>query len=151
LSVHNQGKGLLQGKITVSEGSDWLRIVEADIEGRCALKAAKDQQITLRIDTHGLPAPQTYSGKLTVITNGGIAEVPVRMDVGTVPFTRPPFVGVGSPREIAEQMRVRPKEAAPVLESGEVQQWFLANGWTYPVSGPTARGVAAVQQFFEAK
>src|SRR5205807_8342612 len=85
-----------------------------------------------------------------VITNGGIAEVPVRMDVGTVPFARPPFVGVGSPREMAEQMRARPKEAAPVLESGEVQQWFLANGWTYPVSGPTARGVAAVQQFFEA-
>src|SRR5205814_5014495 len=76
-------------------------------------------------------------------------EVPIRMDVGAVPFPRAPFVGVSSPREMAEQMRARPKEAVPVLESGDVQKWFLANGWAYPVTGPTARGVAAVQQFFE--
>jgi hypothetical protein len=149
LTVNNQGKGLLQGKITVTEGTDWLRIDEADIEGRCALKTAKDQQITLRIDTHGLPAPQSYSAKLTVITNGGIAEVPIRMDVGCVPFPRAPFIGVSSPRELAERFRTQPKAAVPLLESGDVQNWFLANGWAYPVSGPTARGVAAVQQFFE--
>jgi hypothetical protein len=149
LTVKNQGKGLLQGKITVSEGNDWLRITEADLDGRCALKTARDQHITLRVDTRGLPAPQAYSGKLTVITNGGIAEVPIRMDVGTVPFPRPPFVGVSSPRELAERMRSQPKQAVPLLESGDIQQWFLANGWAYPVTGPPARGVAAVQQFFE--
>jgi hypothetical protein len=149
LSIVNQGKGLLQGKITVAEGTDWLRIVEADLEGRCALKTARDQQVTLRIDTRGLPAPQSYSGKLTVITNGGITEVPIRMDVGAVPFPRPPFVGVSSPREMAERMRAQPKQAVALLESGDVQKWFLANGWAYPVVGPTARGVAAVQQFFE--
>jgi hypothetical protein len=149
LTVSNQGKGLLQGKITVSEGTDWLRIMEADLEGRCALKTARDQQISLRIDTHGLPAPQSYSGKLTVITNGGIAEVPIRMDVGAVPFPRPPFAGASSPRDLAERMRAQPKQAVPLLESGEVQHWFLANGWAYPVVGPVAKGVAAVQQFFE--
>jgi len=37
----------------------------------------------------------------------------------------------------------------PMLESGEVRRWFAANGWTYPVPGDTARGVGAVQQFFE--
>ena len=46
-------------------------------------------------------------------------------------------------------MRTQPKAAAPLLENGEVARWFEANGWTYPVDGPAARGVAAVQQFFE--
>src|SRR5262249_6070225 len=31
----------------------------------------------------------------------------------------------------------------------EVARWFAVNGWTYPVTGPTAKGIAAVQQFFE--
>src|SRR5262249_52591912 len=104
LTIVNQGKGLLQGKITVTEGASWLRIDEADIEGRCALKTARKQEITLRITTRDLPAPRSFSGKLTVITNGGIAELPVRMDVGAISFSRPPFTGVSSPREMAERM-----------------------------------------------
>ena len=36
-----------------------------------------------------------------------------------------------------------------MLESGEVQRWFAANGWKYPVAGVPARGIGAVQQFFE--
>jgi hypothetical protein len=46
-------------------------------------------------------------------------------------------------------MRAQPKPAVPLLESGEVARWFTSNGWTYPVPSSTARGVAAVQQFFE--
>jgi hypothetical protein len=149
LTVANQGKGLLQGKLTVSEGGLWLKVDGADGDGRCPIKAARDEQITLRIDTRGLTAPQTYSAKLTVITNGGIAEVPVRLDLTAVPFPKPPFQGAGSPRALAERMRTNPKQAVPMLESGEVARWFSLNGWTYPVAGTPARGVAAVQQFFE--
>jgi hypothetical protein len=69
--------------------------------------------------------------------------------VGSIPFPRPPFLGVGSPRELAERMRLQPKQAVALLESGEVQRWFTANGWDYPVNGAPARSVAAVQQFFE--
>jgi hypothetical protein len=46
-------------------------------------------------------------------------------------------------------MRTNPKQAVPLLEGGEVARWFTLNGWTYPVAGTSARGVAAVQQFFE--
>ena len=67
----------------------------------------------------------------------------------SVPFTRPPFQGATSPRGMAERMRTNPKLAVPLLESGEVQRWFEANGWKYPVPGTPARGVGAVQQFFE--
>src|SRR5207237_9365322 len=53
-------------------------------------------------------------------------------------------------RDLAVAMKQQPKAAVPVLESGEVRRWFETNGWTYPVAGPEVRGVAAVQQFFEA-
>jgi hypothetical protein len=149
LTVLNQGKGLLQGKVTVSEGGQWLRIAEDGNAAECYIKTAKTQRIRLHVDTSGLTAPQTYSGKLTVITNGGISEVAVRLDVVSIPFALPPFQGASSPRQIAERMRTNPKQAVPLLENGEIARWFQLNGWTYPVSGPPARGVAAVQQFFE--
>ena len=103
----------------------------------------------MHVDARGLTAPQTYSGKLTVITNGGISEVAVRLDVASIPFAQAPFQGAASPRQIAERMRSNPKQAVPFLENGEIAHWFQLNGWSYPVSGPPARGVAAVQQFFE--
>jgi hypothetical protein len=150
LTVTNLGKGLLQGKLSVTEGGEWLKLANGGGgNGQCALKAARDQQVTLQIDARGLAAPQSYSGKLTVITNGGIAEVPVRLDVTGVPFLRPPYQAASTPREMAEKMRANPKPAVALLEAGEVARWFAANGWTYPVQGATAKGVAAVQQFFE--
>ena len=150
LTVTNQGKGLLQGKLTVAEGGQWLQVEgAAGNNGQCQLKTAREQQVTLRVDTKGLPAPQTYSARLQVITNGGIVEVPGRLDLASVPFPKPPFQGVTTPRELAERMRAQPKPAVPLLEAGDVERWFNSNGWAYPVQGPTARGVAAVQQFFE--
>jgi hypothetical protein len=147
LTVARQGTGLLQGRVRVSEGGAWLRILDG-ADGACAVKTGKSQQVGLQIDTRGL-TPRSYSGKLTVVTNGGIAEVPVRLDVGTVPFPRGPFQGAASPRELAEKVRASPKQAVPLLENGEVARWFGANGWAYPVSGPPAKGLAAVQQLFE--
>ncbi len=149
LTILNQGKGLLQGKVTVGEGGQWLKIAEGDNPAECGVKTARSQQIQLHVDARGLTAPQTYSGKLTVITNGGIAEVAVRLDVTAAPFAQAPFQGATSPRQLAERMRTNPKQAVPLLENGEIAQWFKINGWAYPVSGQTARGVAAVQQFFE--
>jgi hypothetical protein len=50
---------------------------------------------------------------------------------------------------MAERMRAQPKAAVPLLENGEIERWFGDNGWTYPVHGKPAKGIAAVQQFFE--
>src|SRR5262249_9012659 len=82
-------------------------------------------------------------------TNGGVAEVPVSVEVAVVPFARPPFQGADSPRDLAERMRAQPKQAGPLLESGEVARWFTANGWGYPVPFATAPGVAAGKQVCE--
>jgi hypothetical protein len=158
LAVMNQGSGLLHGTLAVADGTNWLRLGEGRGNGQCVIKTAQQQEIMVRIDTRGLAAPHKYSAKLTVITNGGIVEVPVGLDLEVQPFPHAPFQGVSSPREMAEvsspremaeQMRSHPKPAVPLLESGEIVRWFEVNGWTYPVSDPTASGVAAVQQFFE--
>jgi hypothetical protein len=149
LMISNGGKGLLQGKVSVAEGGQWLKLEQTNGDQQCPVKTAREQPITLHVQTRGLTGPQTYSARLTVITNGGIAEVPIRLDVSAMPFPRPPFTGSATPRELAERMRSQPKAAVPLLESGDVARWFAANGWSYPVEGSTARGVAAVQQFFE--
>src|SRR6266849_1996259 len=77
LAVINQGKGLLHGTLTVAEGTNWLRLGEGKGNGQCLIKALRQQEIIVRVDTHGLAAPHKYSAKLTLITNGGIVEVPV--------------------------------------------------------------------------
>ncbi|HEV3262953.1 MAG TPA: zinc ribbon domain-containing protein [Gemmataceae bacterium] len=150
LTVSNQGKGLLHGTVTVAMGGRWLGLPGSNSEGPLTLKTTREQKIALHVDTRHLAAAQSYLAKLTVITNGGIVEVPVSLDVAVVPFASPPFQGASHPRALAERMRADPKAAWPLLENGAVAGWFAANGWTYPAQGPVARGVAAVQQFFEA-
>jgi hypothetical protein len=149
LTVSNQGQGMLQGTLSVAEGGEWLRVASGTGNGQCDLKTAREQQVTLTVDTRGLAADQTYGAKLKVVTNGGIVEVPAGMNLLAHPFPRAPFQGLRTPREMAEKMRAQPKAAVPLLESGEVARWFGSNGWNYPIRGAPAKGVAGVQQFFE--
>jgi hypothetical protein len=148
LRVVNLGKGLLLGTLAVSGGENWLRL-DGAVGGTLKLKAVRDQWVSLRIDTARLQAPREYGAHLTVISNGGIVEVPVRLNVIANPFPLAPYKGAGTPRDLAVRMRANPKPAAALLESGEVGRWFESNAWPYPVNGPTAQGMAAVQQFFE--
>jgi hypothetical protein len=153
LVVVNQGQGILQGTLTVGESSGpegWLRLAEGGNHSTAHIKTSMEQHFVLRVDATGLPAGQTYAAKLTVITNGGVVEVPVRLAVAVEPFPYPPFEGAASPRDMAERMRRNPRAAVPLIEGGEVARWFQVNGWNYPVLGVAARGLASIQQFFEA-
>jgi hypothetical protein len=152
LVVSNRGQGQLQGKVTVQEGSDWLKVIDPSsaTPNSADIRTARELTIHLRAaPPPGMTAPQSYSARLTVITNGGVSEVPAVLDLLSIPFAGAPFQGAATPRELAERMRLAPKQAVPLLESGEISRWFQGNGWAYPVSGVPARGVAAVQQFFE--
>jgi hypothetical protein len=148
LTLSNEGKGLLHGTLTVAEGGDWLRIHDSQ-NGQCNVQTPREQQILLEVDTRKLAAGRAYGARLTIVTNGGVVEVPARLDLAAHPFQRQPFQGVRTPREMAERMRTQPKAAVPLLESGEINRWFQSNGWNYPVRAARARGVAGVQQFFE--
>jgi hypothetical protein len=149
LTITNQGQGVLQGTITVTEGQDWLSLSEAKPLHELEVTTVREQSVKLTVNTKGIAAGQTYGAKLTVVTNGGVVEVPIRMDLVAQPFTKPPFQGARSQREFAEKMRAQPKVAVPMLESGDVQRWFALNGWIYPVQGTPIKGIGGVQQFFE--
>ncbi len=148
LFITNQGQGILQGTLTVTEGNAWLKLEGANPK-QCAIATPREQQLAILVDTRHLPAGGTFGAKLTVITNGGVVEVMARMDLVAHPFAKQPFQGARTPREMAERMRKFPKPAVPMLENGEISQWFTDNGWNFPVQGTKAKGVAGVQQFFE--
>jgi hypothetical protein len=145
----NEGRGLLQGKVTVADGAKWLKIVDGSDDHTFPLKTGKEQPLTIRAETAGLTVGQNYSGKLTVVTNGGVAELPVRLDLVARPFARAPYQGAMDPRDLARKMRDNPHAGPALLESGEMARWFASNGWAYPIAGATAPGLAAVQQYFE--
>lgn len=149
LSLINQGSGALQGTVTVTAGADWLSFPD-HASAQTAVQATGEQCIRMTIDAGKLQSAQSYVGQLMVVTNGGVAEVPVRFELVARPFAKAPFQGVRTPRELAEKMRAYPKQAGPMLEGGDVERWFAANNWDYPVQGPVAKGLAGVQQFFEA-
>src|SRR5262249_16664498 len=125
ITVVNQGKGVLQGKVKVAEGGRWLSLMDAG-GADLPLHAQRNQEVTLGIDPNGRGGGQTCSGKLTVVSNGGIAELPVRLNVTALPFPTKPFVGAPTQRKLAEMMRANPRPAVPLLESGEVRRWFAA-------------------------
>ena len=149
LQVQNTGKGLLHGKLTVAQGGEWLRLEGVKDGNALSIRTTAVQAVTLVVATRGLSSPHKYSGKLTLVTNGGVAELPVRLDLGLFPFPKAPFLDVTTPRELADRIRTLPKQAVPLLESGVIANWFTQNGWQFPIQGRQAQGVAAVQQFFE--
>jgi hypothetical protein len=148
--VCNEGSGDLQGRLSVTEGQAWLKLLGGPTPLDLAVRTDKRQTAALLLDARGLIAGQSYSGKLTAVTNGGIAELPVRLDVAAAPFALPPYEGALDPRDLAKRIRHNPRPATALLEDGEIARWFKLNGWTYPIDGPAARGVGAVQQYFEA-
>jgi len=147
LTISNTGSRLLHGTLQV-EGEDWLSF-GPNVPRSIPIKTGKQQQQSIHIDTFGLVAGQKYAANLKVDTNGGVFEVPVQVEVVAVPFPHAPLEGATTARELAYKMRDVPKQAVPLLETGEVERWFTLNGWRYPVQGPPASGIAAVQQFFE--
>ncbi len=149
-TVSNLGQGILQGRLTVTDGHSWLKVVGGSSDRHLSLHVGRNQGITLRVDSERLVAPQSYTGKVTAITNGGIAEVALRLDLSVVPFARAPFQGASSAQEMAKRMRQNPKPAIDLLTNGEIARWFAANGWSYPIAGSAIAGMAAVQQFFDA-
>lgn len=149
LNVFNRGHGTLQGSITLVDGGNWITLGDKGA-AEAQIRTQREQQIVITIDTRNLPAAQTYAAKLRVVTNGGVVEAPLQVEVVAIPYPRDPFRGSRTPRELAQKMRANPKAAVPVLESGEVAKWFAGNGWKYPIRGTPAKGVASVQQFFEA-
>lgn len=149
LHLANQGMRLLYGSV-VSD-CKWLTLGDAPGNAQKLFQFGNDANVHVHIRGQHLRAGnKPLEGRLIVESNGGTATVLVRAEVPIKPFTEGVLAGAVTPRQIAEKAKAAPKDAAILFENGAVARWFKTNGWTYPVQGPSASGLGAVQQFFEA-
>ena len=148
LKLKNKGDRLLYGKAAV-ENCPWLVLGDSGTPEKLVQFFGT---ATLPVHVRGkrlraLGTPQ--KAEVAVESNGGNYLVTVHLTVPVKPFPQGVLSGATSPRQLAEKAKAHPREAAALLENGSVAAWYEANGWDYPVQGPTATGIAAVQQFFE--
>jgi hypothetical protein len=149
LHLANQGMRLLYGSV-VSD-CKWLTLGEPPGNAQKLFQFGSEGSVPVQIRGQQLRAGnKPLEGHLVLESNGGQATITVRVEVPVRPFREGVLAGALSPRQIAEKAKAQPKEAAVLFERGAVADWFKENGWTYPVQGPSASGLGAVQQFFEA-
>jgi hypothetical protein len=151
LHMENGGMRLLYGSVTVTDQKPWLTL--GDIPGTTEkhFQFNTEQNLKIKVSPDRLRASnRPLESKLIIDSNGGRMTVLVRAECHVKPFPPGVLGGAKSPRQVAEKAKGNPKEAAALFEKGEVADWYKSNGWTYPVQGPSASGVGAVQQFFEA-
>ncbi len=94
VTITNAGQGSLQGTASITEGQDLVRLADGRAVFEVPVDAPRQQQLMLYLNTRGLPANQGHGAKLTVVTNGGVAEVPLRLELVSRPFPAAPFQGV---------------------------------------------------------
>jgi hypothetical protein len=150
LHLGNNGSRLLYGTVT-SDECKWLALGDAPGTSQKVFQFGSEMVIAVQVRGANLRAGnKPLEGRLLVESNGGTASILVRCEVPVKPFAEGVLAGARSPRQVAEKAKAAPKEAAVLFEKGVVADWYKANGWTYPVQGPSAAGLGAVQQFFEA-
>lgn len=150
LHLYNQGTRLLYGSVACETGV-WLALGDAPGSPQKVFQFSSESVVPVQVRGQYLQASnKPLEGKLSIESNGGRAVVSIRAEVPAQPFAEGVLAGAKSPRQAAEKAKAHPKEAAPLFQNGAVAAWYKENGWTYPVQGPVATGVGAVQQFFEA-
>jgi hypothetical protein len=148
LTLTNKGDRLIYGKVSVAE-CPWLAVGEGGAPEKI-FQFFEEITIPVRLPGKRLPAfARTQRGEITVESNVGEFTVAVQIFVPVKPFPEGVLSGALSPRQMAAKAKEHPREAAVLIEAGAVARWYQSNGWTYPVQGPTASGIAAVQQLFE--
>lgn len=151
LTIRNSGERLLSGLVCIVDCL-WLGVSTPSLNEKSFRVTGGDQvQFALHVRGKHLRAgTQGQVGEVSVESNGGARSIQVRIQVPATPFPDGVLKGAQSQRQLAEKIRANPPEAARLLENGSVARWYQCNGWTYPIPGPAATGLALVQQFFEA-
>lgn len=149
ITLRNEGMRLCYG--TVVSDSKWLLLGEGHGQDQKIFQFSSETTIPLHVRGHFLRAgPKPLLGHLVIESNAGNFTIDVKAEVPAIPYADGMFGGALAPRQIAEKAKAQPVEAAPYFEKGAVARWYAANGWPYPVQGPTVPGIGGVQQFFEA-
>lgn len=149
IHLANLGMRLLYGSVVAD--CKWLTLGDAPGGAEKLFQFGAETIIPVHVRGQHLRAgTKPLEGRLVIDSNGGTATITFRADVPITPFQGGLFDGALTPRQVAEKAKADPKAAAPYFENGAVAKWFESNGWTYPVQGPSAKGLGGVQQFFEA-
>ncbi len=149
LQLVNRGQRLVHGSVTANV--PWLVPEGAAAGGVRLFQFTDSMRLPVLVVGSQLRAvPKSLDGHLLIESNGETIHVKVQAAVPVQPFTEGVLAGAQSLRELAEKAKKQPREAAPLFESGQVQRWYQANGWPWPIQGPLATGFGAVQQYFEA-
>ncbi len=149
LTLSNKGNRLVIGKANVDDDCDWMVLGESGTPEKI-VQFFDSLTLPVRIRGDRIRAyHKPHKAHIHIESNGGTASVLVTLTVPVKAFPEGVLAGAQSPRQVAEKVLAKPKEAAVLLENGAVRKWYEENGWPYPVQGPTASGLAAVQQFFE--
>jgi hypothetical protein len=150
LRLRNGGMGLLHGSIDCEEGV-WVSLGDTPGVRQKHFQFLDHAEIAVQVVGQQLRAnSKPLEARLTLQWNGGTETVVLTADVPVKPFPEGALAGATSPREAASKAKLDPRGAARLFETGAVAGWYKDNGWTYPVQGTAASGVASVQQFFEA-
>jgi hypothetical protein len=149
LVLRDGGDRLLYGK-AAADDCPWL--VLGDSGAAEKLFQFVDQAVLpVRVRGDRLRAyAKPQKGEIVLESNGGNFIVTVHVLVPTKPFPEGVLAGAVTPRQLAEKAKANQAPAAALIESGAVARWYEMNGWAYPVQGPNASGIAAIQQLFEA-
>ena len=150
LLLHNDGMRLLYGSASCDD-HEWLSLGQGPRSNRRVFQFTDRLVLPVRVLGRSVRAYNKQQEAVILLeSNGGSVAVIVRLSSPVKPFPEGILAGAQSPRELASKAHHAPKEAAALIENGAVARWYQANGWEYPVPGPAAGGLAAVQQFFEA-
>ena len=150
LHLENRGMRLLRGSVSC-DGTPWLTLGDAGGSPEKLFQFTGELFMPVHVQGKRLRASsKQLEGHLAVESNGGVLVVTVRAEVPVKPYPEGVLQGAVTPRQVAEKAKAAPKGAAGHFEKGKVAQWYQDNGWIYPVQGPAASGLGAVQQFFEA-
>jgi hypothetical protein len=150
LRLSNRGMRMLRGSITCDD-TPWLSLGDGAGTQQKLFQCIGPIVVPVHVVGHRLRAGnRPLEGRLVVESNGGSCVITVTVAVPIRPFPDGVLRGAETPRQVAEKAKAAPQEAAVLFENGAVDRWYRDNGWVYPVQGPPASGVGAVQQFFEA-
>jgi hypothetical protein len=150
LVLRNEGMRLLYGSASCND-CRWLSLGDGPAQRRKVFQCTDQVVLPVCILGRHLGAfAKPQEAEIQLESSGGATSVIVRIFVPVKPFPEGVLTGALSPREMAEKMRKAPREAVGLLENGAIARWYQSNGWIYPVTGPSATGLAAVQQLFEA-
>lgn len=154
IQIENAGERLLYGDITVrvpDKQLAWLSLEEKPGTTQRSFQFQDRMTLKVHLDRDRLRASdKPLVATLAIDSSGGTAAIQIKASVPVKPFPESVLKGAKTPRRIAELAKEKPRDAAPLFESGTVASWYKSNGWEYPVQGPSASGLGAVQQFFEA-